>query len=188
MNCSRAEELFDDYLSGALEAGEESAVLGHVRVCVACRALLEDERVLREMFRELPEEKCPDAVVKAVWERTAGPHAAWWRRLATPWLPGGGFFSGMLPVGVAAAAVVLVMLFYPHSGRDRGPSASYTSEEIQEARRGTELALSVLMHVAGRSEKDLSRRDILQMVTRPIEESLRKTFKIPEEGGRDEKT
>ena len=187
MNCSRVEELLEQLILGKLGKGERAEVLAHIKSCESCRLALEEESELRKLLKQLPVQKCPDRVVKAVWKETVGKQESAWQRLfGFPFIRKEVGYR-IAPVAIAAAAVLLVVLIYPRPMIQEQPAETYTAEQIEQAQKGTELALSVLMYVAERSEKNLTKRQLFEMLTRPIEQGLKKSLNMEKEDKSHEK-
>lgn len=54
MDCKQLQQCIDDYLDGALPAGEQRLTENHLAGCVACRAELSQLQALRHALRSLP--------------------------------------------------------------------------------------------------------------------------------------
>lgn len=54
MNCSQVRPYIDDYLDGGLAPATERDVAAHVADCAQCRAIIDEERELRQALQDLP--------------------------------------------------------------------------------------------------------------------------------------
>lgn len=52
MNCTQTQHNLIAYVRGQLESVQASALIGHVSHCQQCRAKLEEERLLQDMFQQ----------------------------------------------------------------------------------------------------------------------------------------
>jgi hypothetical protein len=187
MNCSRVEELLEEFVSGKLHKKERAEVLAHIKSCENCQTAVREERDLRRLLKQVPAQKCPNRVVHRIWKDTVGREGSLWQRLLGFSILRKEVVYRIAPAAAAAAAILFVVLIYPRPVAEESPTDVYTAEQIEEAQKGTEFALSLLMYVADRSEKNLSKRQILELLTRPIEKSLKKSLNMEKEETSHEK-
>jgi len=188
MDCSRVEESLSLYVSGELDSTGRKRLLEHVETCPDCRRALEQERELASLLKRVPRRKCPAHVVEAILEKTARAEEAHRWRLLPRRLSRKEIGYAFATVAIAIAAVVFGTLFRQGPRVAGGPAETYSAEQIEQAQKGTEMAISLLMYVAERSGRDLSNRDIIGLVTKPIEDGLRQALDIPKEEKSHEKT
>jgi len=100
MDCTRAEELLDDYLDGELPEAEVREVRDHVARCASCARTEAELRSLARRARELPREMEPRRDLWPAISLRVGAYPVHQGRTASP----GAFYR------MAAAAVLLVVL------------------------------------------------------------------------------
>ncbi len=112
MRCADVERLVTDYVDGDLDERRSSALRGHLRVCAACAARVEDEVAVRESAAGLEPLDPPTDMWSAIDARLAEAEIAdarrsrvwlWWQRALD------GVRRHPLPVGLGAAAVAAVV-------------------------------------------------------------------------------
>lgn len=83
MNCTRMEELIDDFVDGRLPEGDRREVEEHIEHCAACRRAVEQLRSLVKRAAALPQEIQPardllPGIRRAVEQRPAPPASRSW--------------------------------------------------------------------------------------------------------------
>lgn len=109
MTCASIEHLLPDFVRGALDARDASAVEGHVQRCAACAQRRDELQPLFSLLdaqraRELAEGPGPDFLVAVN------------RKLDTPasrWSPGPLFIRIGIPAAAAATLLLLAVLTWP---------------------------------------------------------------------------
>lgn len=106
--CADIERLVTDYVDGDLDERRSSALRGHLRVCAACAARVEDEVAIRESAGSLEPLDPPADMWSAIDARLAEAEIAdarrsriwlWWQRALD------GARRHPLPIGLCGAAV-----------------------------------------------------------------------------------
>jgi hypothetical protein len=84
-DCRDAESIYL-YLEGELDPAERRGLEAHIETCPACRAALDERRLLHEAFTSLPPFEVPPDFALSVMDRipeTAGVKAGWLAPLAS---------------------------------------------------------------------------------------------------------
>ena len=126
--CEDCERYLEAYLDQELDVTASLDMQAHLRACHACLALAEAERAFRRFVREQASEPpLPDALKVQLIRRAmdgagggaaaAQPAMAWWARLVE-WIQPKDFALGM-----ASAAVLLLLFMGPLSPRSKGGDA-----------------------------------------------------------------
>lgn len=129
MSCQRVREHLSDYVDRALTPQLEARISGHLEACDGCREELRALRALVAASARLGGRTIPRDITDAVMTRIASQRsrAAWWRRIARPVLA--------VPVGAAAAALLLLTVFLPQGPpRASRMVASVVDREIPMAK------------------------------------------------------
>ena len=132
MKCADVDRLATAYVDGELDERRSSALRGHLRVCDACAARVEDEAAVRDAASVLPSRLDPPADMwSAIDARLAQEEIGdaerprlvlWWQRVVD------GARRHMVPVGMAgAAAAALVAVWVTRSSPSPSPSPSTTT-------------------------------------------------------------
>ena len=161
MDCRKYESQFNDYLDGELSLKERESLKSHLKKCLSCYRKWNSLQKTREILSRLPSLH-PPAHLSAVV--TARLKERGWRK--RPWsfanLP------GWLPLGVGAAAVLLISLTLwqvlppsssPIAGRDNllstGGASEKSTAEFTTRRRASSGTVPVMVLRV----KDFSRAD-----------------------------
>ncbi len=132
--CFEIRSLIDRFLDGDLPETEQAALEEHLSACEACRAGLEgEERIIRQ-FEMLPELECPEAVLEKIREAvqtTEKKPVMTHRRKKQRVLP---FRWGLVPVGLAAAVIILYLIREPSGEHQYPVRVAYSLQEVELAR------------------------------------------------------
>jgi anti-sigma factor RsiW len=104
-SCGRFAELIHDRADGALDAGAQAGLGGHIASCAACRALAADLETMRRTASELPDFTPRAEVWAGISQRLAGELAA--RRALLDGRARGARHGRTLLVAVASGVWVL---------------------------------------------------------------------------------
>jgi anti-sigma factor RsiW len=129
MLCGRVREHLSDYVDRTLTPQLEGQISAHLETCDGCREELRALRALVAASEQLGGRTIPRDITDAVMARITSQRspAAWWRRIARPVLA--------VPVGAAAAALLLLTMFSPQAQRPLSPMvASAVDREIPMAK------------------------------------------------------
>ncbi len=117
MDCNRTEELFEQYILGALDSTERGAMESHLEACDSCGARLQsDGETVAALAVAAPQLAVPDAVKQRLFMRVDADLAR--QRSAVGWYPrlaatfgalGRSFVSFGVPYGSTAVASALVL-------------------------------------------------------------------------------
>jgi hypothetical protein len=133
MRCADVERLVTDYVDGDIDERRSSALRGHLRVCEACAARVEDEVAVRESAASLAPLDPPADLWSAIDARLAEAEIAdarrsrvwlWWQRALD------GVRRHPLPVGLAGAAVAAVVAVWLVRGGEE--SAAHPHHQLAE--------------------------------------------------------
>jgi len=133
MRCADVERLVTDYVDGDLDERRSSALRGHLRVCAACAARVEDEVAVRESAAALAPLDPPVDMWSAIDARLAEAEIADARR-SRFWIWSQRALDGVrrhpLPVGLAGAAVAAVLAVWLVRGGEE--SAAHPHQQLAE--------------------------------------------------------
>jgi len=118
IGCRDTELLLQEYLDGYLLPSQRDALEGHVRSCPSCRDLLDEMRRLEARMEGIPQVGAPGELGAPFVRDLPVYRKHPWRSMAV--------FPGLL----AAAAVLLVALFFPGSPLRLGAPDTYQVVEI----------------------------------------------------------
>jgi hypothetical protein len=121
VKCSTCEDQLTAYVEGLLDPEQDREVAAHLSACPACQAYLAEFRRLQERLRAYAESLPEITLAATVMDRIATGRAPTPRRFAMR------SSYGRLGVGLAAAAVLVLVLFVPWGGSHR---AEATAAEI----------------------------------------------------------
>lgn len=136
MRCRDVDELATAYVDGELDERRSSAVRGHLRVCAACAARVEDEARLRDAAASLEPLDPPADLWSAIDARLAEAEIAdgrrprlwlWWQRALD------GARRYRLPLATAGAAAAAVLAVYLVRGDGGGPERAAPHAVSEEA-------------------------------------------------------
>ena len=180
--CEDMQSLFDLYMNGGLSRKQRTILEDHLASCDECRHALAGERDIAEALRTLPLVECPDRVVERI-ERSLFPMAEVHRK------PSGrrrhGFQWATVSVGLAAAAVAVLMLVEPLGEKAELAQEEFTEEQIQEARQKAKWSLSYIADVMNQKEKEVIENVFLKDLPTNVRKSIKHSIPIFK-GGRDE--
>ncbi len=117
MRCRDVEALCSGYVDGELDERRASALRGHLRVCPDCLARVEDEAALRDAAADLDPVEPPAALWDGIEARLAQAEIDDAER-SRLWLWWQGARGYAMPVAVAAAAVVALLVWSRHRGAE----------------------------------------------------------------------
>ena len=111
MTCDDVRPRLTAYLDGDLDPDRGTVVRGHLRTCDACRAVAEQEAVLRDELRSLPPLDPPPTMWAGIQAQLAAAEVAEskrpaWKRMLAKWTP---TLPQFAVGGVLAAAAVGVL-------------------------------------------------------------------------------
>ncbi len=69
-NCETTQKRLPDLLDGMLDDRERDLVFGHLDECAVCSEILAAEKMISGELHSLPRLRCPEAVTRAVLEKT----------------------------------------------------------------------------------------------------------------------
>lgn len=121
MNCSECENQLTAYVEGFLDSERDREVAAHLSTCATCQDHVADLRRLQERLRAYAQSLPETELASAVMDRIATGRAVTPRRNAMRRQ------YGKLGVGLAAAAVLILVLFVPWGGSHR---AEATAAEV----------------------------------------------------------
>ncbi|MEW6207881.1 MAG: zf-HC2 domain-containing protein [Acidobacteriota bacterium] len=113
MGCKQFEEMISDYIDGALEAGEQTAVERHLADCEGCRALRDDLLQLVHFSRHLPQHTPSSTVWTAIQTQVKAESRAGLRQRVARWLARWeerNFLLSLPQLAAGAVALILVAL------------------------------------------------------------------------------
>ena len=145
MKCADVDRLATAYVDGELDERRSSALRGHLRVCDACAARVEDEAAVRDAASVLPSRLDPPADMwSAIDARLAQEEIGdaerprlvlWWQRVVD------GARRHMVPVGMAgAAAAALVAVWVTRSSPSPSPSTTTSTSTLTSTSTSTSTA------------------------------------------------
>jgi hypothetical protein len=133
MRCADVERLVTEYVDGDLDERRSSALRGHLRVCAACAARVEDEVAVRETAGSLAPLEPPSDMWSAIDAKLAEAEIAdarrsriwlWWQRALD------GVRRHPLPVGLCGAAACAVIAVWLVRGGEQ--SATHPHHQLAE--------------------------------------------------------
>ncbi|HTE52928.1 MAG TPA: zf-HC2 domain-containing protein [Kofleriaceae bacterium] len=121
--CGDVDRLVTAYVDGELDDQRSSAVRGHLRVCTRCAERVEDEARVRELAADLEPIDPPQAMWRAIDARLADAeigdsHRSTLSLTVRRWLDGAR--RNLLPLGVGAAAVAVLLVLLRPGGTEGG--------------------------------------------------------------------
>lgn len=121
MNCSTCENQLTAYVEGLLDPERDREVAAHLTACAACQAHVAEFRRVQERLRAYAQSVPDVPLAVKVMDRIAADRALTPRRIAMRQQ------YGKMGLGIAAAAVLALVLFVPWGGRHR---AEATAAEV----------------------------------------------------------
>jgi hypothetical protein len=169
--CRNFRPLFDPLLDGDLSDQERSGLQRHLEKCAECRSALQKEEEIIAMFENLPELRCPEDVLQKVEEAIPDrekPAAPIRRERSRFHILG----RQLVPLGLAAAAVLLILIRILPTRREEPIQITYSNEEVQRARTEALWSLVFVAEVINGVEKDVVEGVLLER----LPSTLRKGF------------
>ena len=178
--CHNIRELLDDFLDGDLSRSEKSKIKRHLKGCPECRSELMRQRKTENYLKRLPLIHCPDSVIKQIERLTFGNGEGHrkYRRFSLSLSP----TWRWVPVGLAATAVIILLIFYPSLERDDPGSVSYSQEEVMEAKNKAKWSLAYIAKTVNRTEREVVENVLLKDVPKTLRKSIRKAVPILQGG------
>jgi anti-sigma factor RsiW len=179
--CRKTRSLFGPYLDGDLGSRATRRVDDHLEECSACRAELEAEQQVADVFSALPEFSCPERVTRTIVKRLEEEprerrlFARLGQLLGSP---------GWKTVTACAAALVVVMLFLPvapESPVDRKASLDdgrITHQEAYEARQEAKTSLAYIAHLIENTEEKTVNDVLINKLPKAIRNSLQRVVPV----------
>jgi anti-sigma factor RsiW len=194
VTCPQVDDRLDAWLQGRLSRTEVAALEEHLHECAACRALVEDARLLQREARLIGTEGPP----AGAWDRLADrlQQQADVRRVATAMPPGTGgvpwrwvAVAAALTLVIGASLFVLRQSLFTHEGAAPVPVEAVAAPatpatlvesielELDQAAQHYERAIAGLEQVATESDSPLdpvvtaTLRENLQIIDRAIDDS-----------------
>jgi hypothetical protein len=115
VTCDRIRKHLTGYLDGEVDSDLGSVIRGHLRSCPTCRGLANDEAMLRDGLRVLPQVDAPASLWAGVQARLAQEEVAdskrpTWRRVVSRWMPS--FTPSRLATGSLALVAAISLVWW----------------------------------------------------------------------------
>jgi predicted anti-sigma-YlaC factor YlaD len=179
--CREIRSLLDQFLDGDLPGKETSEVKIHLKECPSCRSELQKERGVIKMFEVLPELECPDKVLQNIetairdQERYESPI----RKLRMVFES---FRWQMVSVGVAAAAVLFLIVVSPFTEHKESIPVQYSLEQALEAQTAAKWSLAYAVKTMSTAEEDAVEEVFMEYLPTTMRRSIQNT-KLLSSGG-----
>lgn len=184
IDCAWVEERIDPYLDGDLGSSELTVLADHLGGCTRCRQEVDVAARVAGELRELPEVRCPDAVVDVVVKRACTTQAAddgFGARLARLFArePRRVAFAGGLAVIVVAMAILAV--------RVNRTVDHFSSQEIEQAEAALRWTFAYVNDVSRKSGYAVRDQVFAGGVMEPVQRALHSALQEDEDKQQEEK-
>lgn len=170
--------LLDAYLDGELNRRQRHEVERHLRTCARCRADLTAHTTLHERMRKVPLLSCPEGVVGRVQAMTARGPAA---RRSFAFRPRLAWRLAM--AGAAVAVAVLLLVRHEPWQRPAPEEAGYSSEEVMQARRDAERALTYVSYALQLAQQTLEQEVLPAQMVKALRRGVSTALGVLTENG-----
>jgi len=170
--CHEIRELFDLFLDGGLLRKEKARLKAHFRECSACRALLEEEREVINMFADLPELPCSETVVQRIEELTVG-HKEKGSLFEKILLQRDPFHWRLVSVSLAASAIIILFVLHPLLDRKEPVQVQYTQEEVVKARDQAKWSLAYMVNMMSKTEREVVENVLFKDLPKTVRKSIK---------------
>jgi|GEM_PF-3222632 len=175
MNCETFQNNLDGLGRPRYRGFQKWLMYSHRRRCAACQALWETDREVEALLRQLPVLDCPEAVTarlslitetapvdrrKMIWSTARGRQWA--------------FVSG----AVAAAALIVITVFEIAPQQKLPEPASYSAEELHQAREQALWALGTAGKRINRAEKTAVEQVFINQLPKTMRQSLKQSLSM----------
>lgn len=175
--CHEIRELFDLFLDGGILRKEKARLKAHLKECPACRALLEEEREVINMFADLPELPCSEKVVQRIEELTVG-HKIKSSLLEKILLQRDPFHWRLVSVSLAASAIIFLFVLHPYLNRKESVQVQYTQEEVLKARDQAKWSLAYMANMVSKTEREVVENVLLKDLPKTVRKSIKNAVPI----------
>lgn len=175
--CREIRLLFDGFLDRDLGRKQRSRVKKHLKGCPACRSLLAEERRVVDLLAGLPEQRCSERIIRRIEAATIDreerePLSGKVRMVVES------FHWRTVSVGVALAAVVLLLVIRPLMYREEPVQPPYNEEEVLKAQAEAEWSLAYVARKINRTERDVIEEVLLKDLPKTVRKSIRSTIPL----------
>ena len=165
-------EKLDAYFDGELFFWQRWVVIKHLRRCEHCQQQLQEKLSLSKQLHRLPIQSCPNGVLERISEMASTADAPQRLRRHKLALPRRSVFAWKLAGVLTALVVVLFLVYRSFQPQVISPKQRYTSEEVAQARKEIEVALSYVARAARITEKAIEERALSEYLIGPIKKGL----------------
>lgn len=177
MNCREYESLITDYLEDNLSRARRNEIESHFNSCDKCRALSDSEKMVIKKLRALPLEDCPDEILDRVMSILPEKRSSLSRKIHSVFdIDLFGKHGFQMLAGMAVVALIAIMTLFAPLNEQPEKHLNYTSEEIEQAKAGAELALAYFSVYSRETQTALDKINIMEAVSAPVESNLRKAI------------
>ena len=187
--CHKTRSLFGPHLDGELSTRATRRLEAHLEACPQCRAELEAEQQMADSLSTLPRMACPQRVDRKIMARLDEE-------------PGQGRFSdrlgrilgspGWKTVTACAAALVVVLLFYPIEPEApvsteaalAGDDGRITHQEAYQARQRAKTSLAYVAQLIQDTEKETVNDILSKKLPKAIRSSLLRVVSVKKGGSK----
>ena len=172
--CREIRSLFDRFLDGDLPRKEVSGVKEHLKECSACRSELQKEWDIITIFKLLPELRCAESLLQSIEAATIdrGKNDSPVRRLRFAFES---FRWQLISAGVAAAAIIFLLLVHPFNDRKEHNMVQSSQEKILRARTAVKWSLAYTARTMSGVEKDAVEEVLLEYFPKTIRKGVHNT-------------
>lgn len=144
----------------------------HIARCGECREQYAFEKGLNDLFAGARIHDCPAEVREIIRRKTVGDKKSV-RTLSRLFA-----VRRYTYVAIAAAAVVIMLMFHPVNTGNRGGTMQYTPEQVALARKQAEWSLAYAGSVLNKTNRRAVEDALLEQVPESIKASIEKSFQI----------
>ncbi len=175
--CDQIRSRFDLFLTKDIGKKEKSEVKRHLKRCADCRKAFWIEKEMVKNFVHLPELTCSDKLLQKIKAETWGSQGkkSFFDELHL-------FFQyrhwRIISAGVAVGVVIFLVLRNPSIHEEPINSASYTQEEILEARDQARWSLTYVSSTIHKNEKRAVEDLLIDRLPKIVRDCIRNTVPL----------
>ena len=181
MDCKKIEEKIIDYIEEQLSSKDEKKIKLHLEKCNKCKVVFTQEKEIAEKLNILPKMKCPDKIINNVYNYVDAREPSLFTKLIDRISIE--FSWKIRIVSVIAVIILLIVIYSPKQDNNNYNQIEFTTEEIENAKKETELALAYFQYYAKKTERIIEEHVITQPIIKPIKITIQKAFKPVLNGG-----